>query len=182
MDFPLLRTFSVDDNIVRFLNKKFDYYYCISPESSDKSNYFNNINIKSGYQTDNLLNWSDSEYQNFLNTDLLEIISKNLGIGKNNIEYFWTHMLEYQNGGKMDAHRHFHNEDFVIFIYLKTCKTGETVFYLNDYCQEYKERTSIEILPVSGSGAIFSSLVLHEGKYTEENKRIFVAGVRINTH
>jgi len=181
MNFPLLKTFTVDDNIVKFLNQKFDYYSS-SHQMDEDETAFNNESIKSGYQTSNLLYWEDLEYKNFLNNELLEIISRNLSINKNNIEYFWTHMLEYQHGGKMDSHKHSHNEDFVIFIYLKTCKSGQTVFYLNDHCEEYMERTSVELLPVSGLGAIFSSLVLHKGKFTKENKRIFVAGVRVSTN
>jgi len=151
-------------------------------KSDTNINQFNSDKISSGYQTNNILFWNDFEYQNFITNSLLEIISKNLNVDKNSIEYFWNHFLEYQNGGKMDLHKHFHNEDFVIFIYLKTCKTGQTIFYLNDYSVESKKRTSIELLPISGTGAIFSSLVLHEGKFTTENKRIFVVGVKIKTY
>jgi hypothetical protein len=181
MDFPLLKTFTVDDNIVEFLNQKFDYFSS-SHEMNKGETSFNNKSIESGYQTGNLLYWEDLEYKKFLNNDLLELISKNLRLPKTNIEYFWTHILDYRDGGKMDPHKHWYNEDFVIFIYLKTCKSGQTVFYLNDYCAEYMERTSVELLPVSGCGAIFSGLVLHEGKFTEENKRIFVAGIKVSTN
>jgi hypothetical protein len=179
INFPLLKTFSVNNDIVNFLNQKFDQYIK-SHECNKEITCFNNQNINSGYQTDNLLTWGDSEYQTFLKTILLKIISQNLLVNENQIEYFWTHMLEYKNGGAMGEHKHYHNEDFVFFIYLKTCQSGETIFYLNDYCQEYMDRTSVKIMPTSGKGAIFSSLVLHEGKYTEENKRIFVCGMRVN--
>lgn len=180
IDFPLLRTFSVDDKIVEFLNKKFDLHFN-SHNCSEDITFFNINRTDFGYETSNLLTWEDLEYQDFLNNDLLKIISENLGIPECNIEYFWVHILEYQNGGKLDPHKHKQNEDFVIFIYLKTCNTGETVFYLNDYCLEYKKRTTVEILPKSGTASIFSSLILHEGKFTKESKRIFVAGVRVNT-
>ena len=76
----------------------------------------------------------------------------------------------------MGAHVHKYNEDFVLFIYLKTCKTGETVFYLNE---QYPERTLVSITPTENVGAIFSSLVMHEGKYTKEKKRIFVCGIKM---
>jgi len=111
----------------------------------------------------------------------LEMISNQLSVPKSKITYFWNHMLEYNNGGEMDYHKHYHNEDFVLFIYLSSCSTGNTVFHLNDYNEEYSNRTVIKLKPEKEMGAIFSSLILHKGEYTEENKRIYVVGIRVDT-
>jgi hypothetical protein len=176
MDFPLLKTFEVDPKITKFLNIKFNQYSTFHPNNPDIT-FFDNNN---GYQSKNLLDWNDSEYQTFLKTELIDLISEKLNLKKSSISYFFTHMLDYQNGGKMGEHRHYHNEDFVMFIYLKTCSSGETVFYLNDFCEEYRKRTTVKLVPKENQAAIFSSLVLHEGLFTKENKRIFVVGIRVN--
>jgi len=179
IDYPLLKTFDVDSSIVDFLNKKF-HQYKFDHESDNLQTFFNNQNQTSGYQTQNLLNWEDDEYQYFLDTSVLDIISSVLNIEKDRIWYWWTHMLEYSDGGFLGVHNHKHNEDFVVFIYLNDCDDGETTFFLNDDCEEYRERTKIKILPRKNLGACFSSLVMHQGEITTSNKRIFVAGVRID--
>ena len=50
----------------------------------------------------------------------------------------------------MDYHQHLHNEDFVLFIYLKDCKDGNTVFHLNNFDSEFAYRTKFEIQPREG--------------------------------
>ena len=180
INFPLLKTFEVDASIIDFLNRKFEEYSSITPSNDSSDNAFTDESYNSGYQTDNILNWEDVEYQKFIKGELFDLVSKNLCLDKNKIEYFWIHMLDYRVGGKMDCHRHNHNEDFVIFIYLKTCSSGDTVFYLNDYCQEYMNRTTVKITPKQNLGVCFSSMVLHKGEITEQNKRIFVCGIKIN--
>ena len=72
----------------------------------------------------------------------------------------------------MNQHKHWHNEDFVMFIYLKDCKRGKTIFYLNDYSDQFKKRTQVGITPKKNTAAIFSSLLLHKGEKTTEDKRI----------
>jgi hypothetical protein len=180
INFPLLKTFEVDASITEFLNQKFEEYSSINSSNDNHHTAFTNESYNSGYQTGNLLNWEDAEYQKFIKGELFDLVSENLCLDKNKIEYFWNHMLDYHVGGKMDYHRHDQNEDFVIFIYLKTCSSGDTVFYLNDYCQEYVDRTTVRITPKKNLGVCFSSIVLHKGEITEQNKRIFVCGIRIN--
>ena len=179
IDFPLLKTFHVESSTVDFLNLKFEQYK-IDHDSDDLQTFFNNKTQTSGYQTENLLDWNDDEYQNFLDSSLLEIISSNLNVPPNKIWYYWTHMLEYYDGGFLGVHNHKHNEDFVVFIYLNDCDDGETTFFLNDHCEEYRERTKIKIMPKKYLGACFSSLVMHQGEITTSNKKIFVAGVRVD--
>ena len=80
----------------------------------------------------------------------------------------------------MDLHNHWINEDFVMFIYLKTCSSGRTIFYLNDYSEESAKRTCVGIMPKKNLAAIFSSLIPHEGEFCNENKKIFVVGIKTN--
>ena len=73
-----------------------------------------------------------------------------------------------------------HNEDFVFFIYLSSCESsGETVFYLNGYDKDSKERTEIFVRPKKNLGVCFSALLTHEGVESYEGKRIFVVGFRL---
>jgi hypothetical protein len=176
MNFPLLKTFEVSNIISSFLEKKFDDYKK-QYGSWDEENSFN---TEYGYQTDNLLKWDDKEFNIFTKENLLQVVSSQLNIDKTKISFHWIHFLDYVNGGSMNQHKHWHNEDFVMFIYLKDCKRGKTIFYLNDYSDQFKERTQVGITPKKNTAAIFSSLLLHKGEKTTENKRIFVMGIRVN--
>jgi len=177
MDFPLLRTFEVSESFTSFLNKKF-YLYKKENDSFDvQENYFDEQN---GYQTRNLLEWEDKEFHEFVDKRLTELVSSQLDIDRSKVSYHWLHFLDYEKGGSMGYHNHWHNEDFVLFIYLKDCDSGSTKFHLNHFNEEYADRTQINILPKENHAAIFSSLVMHKGEYTEENKRIFVVGIRVS--
>ena len=179
MNFPLLKTFNVSSSLTSFLEKKLTEYvnqegWHIAPEGA------NEFNQNNGYQTFNLLEWDDKNFKNFTQNELLDLISFNLEIDKSKISYNWIHFLSYENGGMMKHHKHWHAEDFVMFIYLKTCSSGRTIFYLNDYNEEFSERTHLGILPQKNLGAIFSSLILHQGEFCTENKKIFVVGIRVD--
>ena len=174
MNFPLLKKFTVNEEITEFLLKKNKEYIEQNPIPLQEPTGFSNDKKNSGYQSSNLLLWEDKEFQFFIREKLYDFICKNLGIP--GIRYYWVHILEYENGGSMDIHDHKHNEDFVFFIYLSSCQTGDTIFYLND---ESMKRTSVRIKPEKGMGACFSSLLPHKGEYTEENKKIFVVGLRV---
>jgi hypothetical protein len=167
LNYPLLKTVEVNEYLTDFLNKKFYYYIKTVGKEGQKT-------------TPNLLLWQDEEYQNFLNNEILNLISKEFSIKKEEIKYVWTHMLEYKHGGKLEAHNHMHNEDFVFFIYLSSCESsGETVFYLNGYNKDSKERTEIFVRPKKNLGVCFSALLTHEGVESYEGKRIFVVGFRL---
>lgn len=177
MDFPLLRTFEVSDSFTSFLNEKFDQY---KKENSSYDEVKNSFDEKNGYQTMNLVNWGDEEFGKFVDERLAELISSQLGIDRSGVSYHWIHFLDYEKGGSMGYHNHIHNEDFVLFIYLKDCNSGSTVFHLNNFKQEYTDRTQIEILPKKNHAALFSAYLMHKGKHTKENKRIFVVGIRVS--
>ena len=176
MNYPLLKKFTVDEKITDQLIKTYNFYRELNPNAFSEINRFSNEEKNSGYQTPNLLEWQDEEFQIFLNNDFFKFVSDQLGTSK--FSYYWVHYLEYENGGSMDIHRHWHNEDFVLFVYLSTCNSGHTVLYLNDYNQEHMERTCIRVQPIKGTGTCFSSLLAHKGEFTYENKKIFVVGLR----
>ena len=169
-NFPLLKTIRVNPRMVNFLNRKFEQYKSVHPSWED-----DNAFQDSGYQTPNLLEWEDEEYQNYIkNGPLKRLVNSHISC---EWEYRWNHVLDYDKGhGQMAVHNHAATEDFVVFIYLKTCKTGETVFYLNGWAPG---RTRFVILPKVGLGAVFAASTNHEGVYTGENKRLFVCGVKL---
>ena len=173
MDFPLLKTFKVDLEIVDFLNQKYEQYSknhsTILPEGSS-------FVTDTGQITNNLASWEDDEYQQFVVDVLLNDISNLLNLPKEKIDLYFQHLYDYKKGGYVKLHNHAHCEDFVVIIYLNTCSKGKTIFYFN----EMGDKTKVEISPIKGNGVCFSSLVMHEAELTSESKRIFVAGVRVN--
>ena len=178
MNFPLLKTFNVSSSITSFLEKKLIQY-------ENEVGWYNpdikiNFDDGKGRQTTNLLEWDDEKFKKFTQNELLDLISSHLETDKSKLSYHWIHFLSYENGGSMDLHNHWINEDFVMFIYLKTCSSGRTIFYLNDYSEESAKRTCVAIMPKKNLAAIFSSLIPHEGEFCNENKKIFVVGIKTN--
>ena len=120
MNIPFLKTFQVESAITDFLNRKFEQYK-ITFENIDRDNAFEG----EGYQTGNLLEWEDEEYDNFRRKELLNLTSHFFEMdefydnGNIRIQFFYNHMLEYGKGTSMLKHTHKHNEDFVMFIYFK---------------------------------------------------------------
>lgn len=176
MNFPLLRTFEVSNLITYFLNQKV-VEYKNEYNSWDDVNCFDTNN---GYQSTNLLQWEDKDFLEFIRVELSAMVCNQLGVERDRFKYHFIHFLDYKNGGSMNYHKHWHNEDFVLFIYLKDCESGKTIFHLNDYDEDSSDRTLVELTPKKNLGAIFSSLVKHKGENTEEEKRIFVVGIKLN--
>jgi hypothetical protein len=177
MNFPLFKTFKVSRLFTSFLNRKFDEYKKDHESYNVEKNTFDESR---GYQSKNLLTWDNKQFKNFTDRKLKRLISSHLNVRQSQVSYHWVHFLDYETGGSMRYHNHLHNEDFVLFIYLKNCKTGNTVFHLNDYNSEYAYRTQFEIQPQRGRSAIFSSYLMHRGDHTNENKRIFVVGIKVD--
>ena len=178
MNFPLLKTFNVSSSITSFLDKKLIQY--ANQEGWDNTSTENCFDESRGYQSIILLKWDDDKFKNFTQNELLDLISSHLEIEKSKISYSWIHFLSYEDGGMMEPHKHWHKEDFVLFIYLKTCSSGRTIFFLNDFEEESAIRTHVGIMPKKNLAAIFSSMLLHEGEFCDENKKIFVSGIRVN--
>ena len=117
MDFPLLKTFKVDLEIVDFLNQKYEQYSknhsTILPEGSS-------FVTDTGQITNNLASWEDDEYQQFVVDVLLNDISNLLNLPKEKIDIYFQHLYDYKKGGYVKLHNHAHCEDFVVIIYLNT--------------------------------------------------------------
>ena len=175
MDFPLLRTFEVDSIFVDFLNKKF--YDYVGEFGLDYD--FTAFKSNTGGHTKNLVYWENSEYQNFVTETLIDLVSNELILSRDRIQIHFSHFLDYNGDGWIETHNHVHAEDFVLFVYMNDCDTGHTVFYLNNE-EEFRERTLTKIKPTSGLCALFSSSLFHSGDYTNESKRLFVVGIRVN--
>ena len=180
MDFPLLKTFQVDSKTIDFLNQKREQYF---KEGSTRPAE-NDIYISdTGRFTNNLVDWDDKEYKQFIKDILLDNIANLLNLSPEKVDLYFQHIFDYKEGGYVKPHNHAHVEDFVVIVYLNTCDKGKTIFYLNkeqNYPTERSDKTKIEISPIKGDGVCFSSLLMHEAELTSESKKIFVVGVRIN--
>lgn len=86
------------------------------------------------------------------------------------VEYFYMHMIDYQNGGDMLIHKHDHNEDYSFILYLNDCDDGYTTLYLDK---------PVRIKPEKAKILIFSSDVYHSATFSK-NKKILVGGLKIN--
>ena len=155
MNIPSLKTFQVESRITDFLNRKFEEYQKVFPPLDM---YYPDNSFKGeGYQTGNLFEWEDEEYDNFKRNELFNLTSHFFEIDTPfRIQCVYNHMMEYGKGTSMVKHTHTHNEDFVMFIYLNDCNDVHTGFYLNDQQPEYKERTTVRVKPIKNTGVFFS--------------------------
>jgi len=180
MDFPLLKTFQVDSKTIDFLNQKREQYF---KEGSTRPAE-NDIYISdTGRFTNNLVDWDDKEYKQFIKDILLDNIANLLNLSREKVDLYFQHIFDYKEGGYVKPHNHAHVEDFVVIIYLNTCDKGKTTFYFNKeqfHDTPRSNQTKVEISPIKGNGVCFSSLLVHEAELTSESKKIFVVGVRIN--
>ena len=84
LNYPLLKSVKVDNSLTIFLNKKFDFYIQNIKEQGQVDKAYNNFN--NGFQTPNLLLWKDKEFKNFLNNEILNLLSKKFFFKKNQIK------------------------------------------------------------------------------------------------
>ena len=179
MDFPLLKTFKVDSKTLDFLNRKSQQYFKDCPTIPAENDFYIS---NTGQFTHNLSYWNDREYQQFVDGELVNIISDLINLPKRKIDLHFQHIFDYKEGGYVKPHNHAHLEEFAVIIYLNTCSKGKTIFYLNKE-QHYQtlrsNKTKVEISPIKGDGVCFSSLLVHEAELTSESKKIFVVGVRV---
>ena len=177
IDFPLIKTFHVNSRVISFLNRKYEEYRLLNQlRPAENEIYMSDT----GLFTDNLLEWKDKEYQKFAKNKLVTMVSKQLRIDKKQFSMYWTHIFDYQKGGYVREHKHDDVEDYVMLLHLNKCSSGETIFYLNNYDEEAKNRTTIRVMPLPNRGVCFSSQVMHKVSYTQEPKRILAAGIKIN--
>jgi len=166
MDLPSFYEFFVGNNFVNFFNKKLDDYkkeekFFIQKNSSATMN---------GIQTRNILQFSEKEVLSELNW----LKSKLQRKCKTKFEYHWAHIIEYEYGGYQLPHTHDHNEDFSVVLYLNTCKTGETIFTLNE-----KRNVIKKVFPEKKKAIMFHSSISHRANSSLENKRVLVFGLKL---
>lgn len=176
LNFPLLKTFEVDSYITDFLNLKYEEYLQVNGLIPAENQIY--ISDTGGF-TQNLLEWKDQEYLEFIQNDIHKIISNCLNLNPERFYFHYNHIFDYSKGGYVREHKHDHAEDYVCIFYLNTCDAGETVFFLNTYSESDKKRTSINIKPNKNSAVCFSSMLFHKANYTNEAKRIFVVGIKL---
>jgi len=177
VDFPLFKTFKIDISIVDFLNRKFEEYARSMPlYQADNRVYIS----ETGQFTSNLLQWDDEEYGRFVKDQLIQIVSTELRINQDSFSLYYNHFFDYNQGGYVNPHEHSEFEDFVLIFYLNDVKCGgETCFYLNSH-PNHRYRTSFKITPTKSLVVGFSSGLFHSVEWTDEPKRVFVVGVRVD--
>ena len=166
MDLPAFYEFFVGGYFINFFNNKLDYY----KKNSDFFIPKNSTATVDGIQTRNILEFGEKDVQRQLNY-LKSRLQKKC---KTKFEYHWTHLIEYNYGGYQSQHTHDHNEDFSIVTYLNTCKSGETIFVLNE-----KRGIIKKVFPERGKSIMFHSSIQHGANNCFENKRILVLGLKI---
>lgn len=152
--------FKSNKDMSNYFSKWLDYFQYFPSKYKELSNTCLASNC---FATKNILNFiDDTEFNNKINyiKDLCEQkISEQL-------DYFYLHMIDYKNGGKMDIHKHSHNEQYSFVYYLNTCDDGETILHLNK---------DINIKPVKNNILFFSSDIYHSANFSN-SKRILVGG------
>jgi len=120
------------------------------------------------FYTLNLLNYIDSEiFYNYI--DKLRLLCEDFS--NRQLKYFYVHMINYENGGRMNVHKHDHNEDYSFILYLNSCNDGETILHTTE--GEYK------VTPEKNKVLLFPSNIPHSAAYSKY-KRVLVGGLRIN--
>ena len=118
------------------------------------------------FYTLNLLDYIDAKiFYNYI--DKVKLLCENVLNLK--LKYFYIHMIDYQNGGKMNVHTHNHNEDYSFILYLNSCTDGETILYIDNIPHK--------IIPEKNKVLLFSSHIPHSAAYSE-SKRVLVGGLR----
>lgn len=119
------------------------------------------------FSTLNLLEHIDTKiFYNYI--DILRELCE-LRLNKR-LKYFYLHMIDYENGGKMKIHNHIHNEDYSFILYLNSCNDGATVFYING--------TQYKCAPEKNKLVLFSSNTFHSAEYSC-SKKILVGGLKL---
>ncbi len=154
--------FKSDKDLSNYFIKWLDYFQYFPLKYKEEKNTCLSTNC---FATKNLLDFiGDLEFN--CHIDYLKGLCQQRI--KNEINYFYLHMIDYKNGGKMDIHNHAHNEDYSFVYYLNTCTDGETILHLNE---------QISIKPQKNNILLFSSDVYHSANFSN-NKKVLVGGFK----
>jgi hypothetical protein len=159
----MFKEFFVEDEVSDYFNLLLNFVsnypetFKDKKQSSLSGNCFYTLNLLDNINSKIFYNYIDKV--KLLCEDILNL----------KLKYFYIHMIDYQNGGKMNVHKHNHNEDYSFILYLNSCNDGETMIYIDD--NQYK------IIPEKNKVLLFSSHIPHSAEYSE-SKRVLVGGLR----
>ena len=103
---------------------------------------------------------------------LQNILTQSIG---QRMEYYWAHMIEYEEGGWQTEHHHAPREDVSFILYLTDNDDGQTYFKINtDDGLDYELHT----FPKKGKLVYFDAVYDHGAKVTKTNKMVLVGGLR----
>lgn len=157
--------FLVEDEVSNYFNLLLDFVSTYPDVFKDKKN--SSLSGRCFY-TLNLLDYLDTQiFYNY--SDKLRLLCKNILNLK--LKYFYIHMIDYKNGGKMNVHTHNHNEDYSFILYLNSCNDGETILHTTE--GEYK------VTPERNKLLLFPSNTPHSAAYSK-SKRVLVGGLKIS--
>jgi hypothetical protein len=156
--------FISNNEILKYFSTLLDALQKNPQKYRDVSNHCLSSNC---FASNNLLNLiDDHSFVKNINF-ILEECQKHI---PNKVEYFYIHMIDYENGGDMLIHKHDHNEDYSFVFYLNDCVDGYTTLYLDK---------PIRVMPEEGKILIFSSNIYHSSTFSKK-KKIFVGGLKIS--
>ena len=165
IDLPSLYEFRVSRNFTSFFRKKMKYY----KESNFLIDRGSTATIN-GDQTLNLLDLKDKDVNEKL-FYLKKRLERKCGV---KFEFYWVHMIEYESSGSQNGHKHDHNEDYSVIVYLNSCRDGATYFVLNE-----KRNVRTKVLPERGRGVMFHAGIKHGAYPTNDGKHILVLGLKM---
>lgn len=165
IDLPSFYEFNIDRRFISFFEKKMEHY--------KKNGFLLDIRETctfNGHQTPNILSLNEEDVNEKL-TSLRKRLEKKCGV---KFEYNWVHMVRYDQDGYQEQHKHDHNEDYSVIVYLNDCDDGSTFYVLNE-----KRNVIMESIPKRGKCVMFPASVLHGGYPTSGEKKILVLGLRV---
>lgn len=120
------------------------------------------------YQTPNILNINDNIDK--IIDNIITNINNDLGLIS---KPYHVHYIKYGDSGSLGWHRHSHNEELSILLYLTDAVDGETIISLND-----ERDITLIVKPKKGKMILFNSTCNHVG-LESKNKNVFVIGLRL---
>tara|TARA_E500000331_G_scaffold206623_1_gene198171 strand:- start:901 stop:1413 length:513 start_codon:yes stop_codon:yes gene_type:complete len=127
---------------------------------------------RNGIQTKNIFILNDFKPILELLQDIRNVLTKSIG---QRMEYYWAHMIEYEEGGWQGLHHHAPREDVSFILYLTDNDDGQTYFNIDkgDGLQY-----QIHTFPKKGKLVYFDAVYDHGAKVTKTNKMVLVGGLR----
>jgi len=127
---------------------------------------------RKGIQTKNIFILNDFKPILKLLQEIRNILTQSIG---QRLEYYWAHMIEYEEGGWQELHTHAPREDVSFILYLTDNDDGQTYFKINtDDGLDYELHT----FPKKGKLVYFDAVYDHGAKVTKTNKMVLVGGLR----